>query len=868
MNKKNNLLTASLLILLSFLFVAVSPAAINSPGNGVNETGTPQFPSISSEAANSTLYLHVLSQINNANAVSPSGVSGQSLPRIIANISTNSRPDGMALDTAHNLLYLADEPAYAISVISLATNKVVKNITDIGGPFAAIYDPGRGEIFVTNYIAGTVSVINDTSNKIVQNITVGKNPDSGVYDPSKGYIYIDNLGYQTLSVINDATDKVVDTIGPYVGGGGGNAWPDQLMYDPKVGEIFAPGSNGVDFINDTNNTVVNSIDLGNNYNGAAFDSNNGDLYLAGGSYVYIVSIAQAKLVQVINYQSVAPYFAAVGYDTIMHDVYVLEVFNNNPNDYGGWADLASIVSDSTNTVIGNVSVPVGNPSGILFDPHTGEMFVSGGQNGYYAQVSVISPVNLTMTPGGIDLGSSTSVSFTTIKYAPVLSYSYSGLPPGAVSQNKSSYTFTPTSVGKYTIHGYANDSGGSAISSAVLKVNPAPHITSFTASPSQVNAGSSTVLDVSVSGGTSPFSYKYTGLPPGGSTSDQSSISFSPTAVGTYTVNVYVNDSSGGSTNSSLTLTVNPGVVVPSISVPVNIIDVGQTMLLSTHVSGGVGPYVYSYSASKSIAGNLQSSGSKLTLNPTAPGNFTVSVKVTDSLGDTGNAITPTINVDPQMNVTLTVSNATPLLGQTVAIVTDVTGGSAPYSYVYRGLPPGAVSENKPAIGFLPTQSDYYNMTVTVTDKNGNVESSSVSMHVIFDFNVIVPSSISAGSPFTISVNTNETFSGSAASSSPTISGGIGILTYNYTGLPPGVQSRNSPTLKGTTDQPGTYHVTVSVKDQAGDHRSHTVTLVVKASVTSDLASFFSRIYGYAAIGGIIAVLLASAAVLRRRHRT
>ena len=203
-------------------------------------------------------------------------------------------------------------------------------------------------------------------------------------------------------------------------------------------------------------------------------------------------------------------------------------------------------------------------------------------------------------------------------------------------------------------------------------------------------------------------------------------------------------------------------------------------------------------------------------------------------------------------------------MGQTEAFVTNATGGAGPYNYSYSGFPPGCVSEDKAAVGCLPTQADFYNITVHVRDQNGVTVTSNVTVHVIFDFNVVVPTNTSAGSPFTISVNTNETFSGGTAFAP---AGGFGAFTYNYTGLPPGCSSQDASSITCTPTQVGTYHITVSVHDQVGDHQTHTVVVNVGSAQSSGISSLFSGTTGYAVIGAIVAVVAIAAGVILLRSR-
>jgi len=324
-------------------------------------------------------------------------------------------------------------------------------------------------------------------------------------------------------------------------------------------------------------------------------------------------------------------------------------------------------------------------------------------------------------------------------------------------------------------------------------------------------------------------------------------------------------------TNGTGVAVLGPPTLNASISSLYTSVDANQTIVFQSHVSGGVPPYTFSYSPSTSAAGCSVSTSPQLSCTPVVNGTtFNVTVAVADAYGSMVHAVSPVIAVYSMLHATLVASNNTPLLGQTIALVANATGGTSPYVYNFTGLPPGCVSENKPALGCLPTQADYYNVTAHVTDSSGARVNAAVQLHVIFDFNVVVPTNTSAGSPFTISVNTNETFSGGTA---VVPAGGIGTLTYNYTGLPQGCASADLASITCTPTQVGTYHITVSVHDQVGDHNAHTVTVnVVPAkSTSSGVSSILSGATGYAIFGGLgaaalVAILVAVLAIRRKRQ--
>ena len=100
------------------------------------------------------------------------------------------------------------------------------------------------------------------------------------------------------------------------------------------------------------------------------------------------------------------------------------------------------------------------------------------------------------------------------------------------------------------------------------------------------------------------------------------------------------------------------------------------------------------------------------------PGSYSAQVWVNDSAGVSTKS-TVLVSIDTALQVALSVSNATPVLGQSIAIDVNATGGVAPYTYAYVGLPPGCVSVNGSTIGCFPTQAGYYNLTQQSPTKTG-----------------------------------------------------------------------------------------------------------------------------------------------------
>jgi hypothetical protein len=135
-----------------------------------------------------------------------------------------------------------------------------------------------------------------------------------------------------------------------------------------------------------------------------------------------------------------------------------------------------------------------------------------------------------------------------------------GCSPPFASSNASEVNCTPSTAAQYDVSSIAMDVTGDAESSPVLIIAVAPslNVSKFTASPSSVGAGSGLRISATITGGTPPLSYNYSGLPPGCVTENQSTFECDPSSTGTFAVRLSVQDRVGGRTNGTVNVTVGP----------------------------------------------------------------------------------------------------------------------------------------------------------------------------------------------------------------------------------------------------------------------------------------------------------------------
>jgi len=661
-----------------------------------------------------------------------------------------------------------------------------------GDPLDLVFNPPNGFVYVdTESITGNVTVLNGTS--ISATFTLNGSPYGFVPDSANGYIYATNGGglsnASNVTVLNGT--KVVGSF--YVA----NATQGGV-YDPQDGFLYFLDYDSANVSVVSGTSVIATIPVGSHPIGAAFDPNNDYVYVASFDSGNISILKGTTVVGLVRYNGTG----AEGpvFDPANGDVYVAYYGETNVTS-GTWAERTLVINGES--VIGSVTIGSGGGGVVSSAYDSINQFVYFPN---YANNS-ITAVNGTEVVGSVGVGRD----------------------PNAVA-------FDPRNGGLYV---------GNFQSGNITVVFDSFAYVNITATPSTVLVGTGTTFDVKVKG-VGPWNYSYAGLPTGCTSVNAPNLACTPTETGSFTIRVYANDTAGYSLTNTTTLTVVPPLSV-SASASSNRTDAGVILNFFSSPNGGLGTESFAWEFGDGSSSSIQSPSHAYS----AQGDFTSRVWVNDSEGGSAtNAVS--VIVDPALAVGLGISNATPALGQSVAITASPSGGAGPYAFAYSGLPPGCVSVNSSRIGCLPTQAGFYNLSVLVTDHNGISATASIELDVVFDFTVIAPSQDLVNHAFTISVKPE---------------GGYGTLTYSYTGLPPGCASLDAPELSCTPSQVGAYNISISVQDQAGNQATQLIKVDVVNAGPSTYFSFLTSPLGLGLLGAAALVLLALA-VLAYSRRT
>jgi len=813
-------------------------------------------------------------------------VVSDTLYKVTATVPLGPYPEGLTYDSGKGEVFVANANSDNVSVVSDATDKVVANLPVGTKPFGTVVDTGKNDVFVTDFDCNCVRVVNDGTNQAIVNITVGSQPYGEVYDGSKGEIFVANYNSNSLSVINDGTDSVVATIP--VG-----TTPQGATYDNGRGEIFVAneGSNNVSVISDKNNTVVANINVGTSPMSATYDQAKGEVFVAndGSNNVSVISDSTNKVVATTPL-SIFPMTAA--YDSGKGDILVggCTTLSGCPVDY------VSAISDTSNTVVANIQT-IGTPTGIAYDSYNGEIFVANGNSSSLSTISDISDnVTSTMAVGSQpeyvsydssngyvyvgDSGQGTlSIVSTTALLSVDVSPTTASVPPNGTT---SPFTATPactsacptgvtyswslTNPGLGTL-GSPNSMSttfvaGSNTGNLSLFVNATlngvtnhslPVSITITKSIPILNGVSATPATaiVTTGGTTSPFVATPTCTPicPSGIsyswTLNRSSLGTlnTPTSSSTTftagsnagSVDLFVNATLNGVTKMGgpVTVTITSTVVPILTGVTINItavtVQAGGThgFTATPACSPGSCPssgITYTWSLNNSLGSLNPSTGLSTTFTAGSKAGV-VALTVNASLNGTSKLATAIIAItagssSPSISA-FTANPASIVVDSWTNFTVTASGGTGVLTYSYTGLPPGCTSANLSILACRPTSASiyHYNVTVTVTDQASHSATKSTSLMV----------TQVAGGPQISSFTIDPTFDplGSSITLSVVVTGGVGALSYVYTGLPPGCASQNASTMSCTPVSPGDFSVRVFVNDSAGHSANAGYTIAV-----------------------------------------
>jgi hypothetical protein len=274
----------------------------------------------------------------------------------------------------------------------------------------------------------------------------------------------------------------------------------------------------------------------------------------------------------------------------------------------------------------------------------------------------------------------------------------------------------------------------------------------------------------------------------------------------------------GGSRSNGVGFTITASAItITTASLPSGNVGSGYSATLGA--TGGTPPYTWS-AASVFPPGLTLSNAGTISGTPTSAGNYTLSVRVTDSQSSTVTQSFPVNIAGPVLSITTASALPSATAGQNYTQTLAVSGAAAPYSWsVGTGLPAGlSLGAATGVISGTPSAAGTFTFTVQVTDNNR----------------------LSATQTFTLLVNTAPL---TITTVPPLFNGTVGtpyLQTFSASGGTPPYQwsipSGNagdltidaaSGALQGTPQTAGTFTFTVQVNDSKGAFVSQNFSVTV-----------------------------------------
>ena len=496
----------------------------------------------------------------------------------------------------------------------------------------------------------------------------------------------------------------------------------------------------------------------------------------------------------------------------------------------------------TRSLVGNYSVKVRVTDVGVMAGATPLMVVFSAK----VNIRVYSYPSLTISPTEWTMDVGQTLNITTTVHNGTGDFSYVWYQNGSRISNaaKSYYIFDPAGAGKYSFNVSVTDltTVGSTPkvvlnSSVTIVVVNSKLAASISLNQSTLDVGQTTYFSLGITGGTSPYTWS---LELNGSSSNLTGASLSPSlssfkpgGVGTYTLYFNVTDHVGETSDVSATLKVYSDPIATVTTTSVNT-DVGLSFTADGSISGGYVPigyyYYYAWTVGDSIPpSSLTNSSSgtvSTTLSPSAlkalsnPGTYDVYLWAIDLNGKivvSSNYITVIVNPLPEASITL--SKTTIDVTQSTTVTLSIVGGTSPYTWTFEFNGSGNQSgASLSPFTFTPKGVGTYTLYFNVTDNVGETSKATAKITV----NTLPSITISPTSS-TIDVSQGITFTNIT-------NGGTSPYTWSYTVNATSGYSISGNTITFTTA--GSYEVTITVKDAAGETASASSTVKVNPELT------------------------------------
>jgi len=179
-----------------------------------------------------------------------------------ANTLFFSKPQGIAVDSESNKIYVSNVGDNTITVIDGETQKPITKITVSNSPQTIGFQSVTKKLYGVSPVDNTVIVVDTTKEAYpVKTIHTEKQPRSLNFNTVTNRVYVSNATDSSITVIDGASDEVVSTISLSAG-----MFPLVLSVNSELNKVYsaAYGGDSIFVINAETNTMEKQIIVGQN----------------------------------------------------------------------------------------------------------------------------------------------------------------------------------------------------------------------------------------------------------------------------------------------------------------------------------------------------------------------------------------------------------------------------------------------------------------------------------------------------------------------------------------------------------------------------------------------------------------------------
>lgn len=173
--------------------------------------------------------------------------------KVIHGFPVSNNPQGFAINTKSNTLYIANSFDDSVSVVD-SRNQEIKILKVENYPFEIVVDESTNKIYVLNYGSSSISIINGRDNTLENTINVSSNPTDIAINENLKQVYVAHSGTNNVTIIDNLNqDKKEISIAPPSDDTGIGIAVDEL--ENKI-YVTNPAKDRVDVIDPNNLTDI------------------------------------------------------------------------------------------------------------------------------------------------------------------------------------------------------------------------------------------------------------------------------------------------------------------------------------------------------------------------------------------------------------------------------------------------------------------------------------------------------------------------------------------------------------------------------------------------------------------------------------